>query len=107
MDDRRQRLRNQIVNLLGDDGLLIFPVFPHVATFHGQGHFKPVNIAYVQLFNILGLPACPNSAGLPVGVQLVAAQYHEGLLIAAAKVKKGSIQHKFDSIEFNLFPVPS
>lgn len=91
MSERRQRLRNQIVNLLGDDGLLIFPVFPHVATFHGQGHFKPVNIAYVQLFNILGLPAiaCPvgmNSAGLPVGVQLVAAPYREGLLIAAAKV---------------------
>ena len=83
MDDRRQRLRNQIVNLLDDDGLLIFPVFPRPGPFQASKHRLRSTFSASQPSPA---PMGMNSTGLPAGVQLVAAPYREGLLIAAAKV---------------------
>lgn len=90
MNERREKLTKQIINLLNDDGLLIFPTFPHVAPFHGQDTFITFNMAYLMLFNILGLPAvsCPvgrDKNGMPIGVQLIAAPFQERLLVQAAK----------------------
>lgn len=80
----REKLRHHFIKLLGRDGVLILPAFATPAPFHWQHHFTPFNIAYTQLFNIVGLPAivCPmglNKSGVPVSVQLVGAPYSEGL----------------------------
>lgn len=97
MENKREKLRNQFINLLNQDGILVFPALSTPAPFHHQHHFTPFNIAYTQLFNILGLPAvvCPvglNKDGIPTSVQLVGGPYSEGLLMAACQeLEKGGV----------------
>ncbi|KHJ90841.1 hypothetical protein OESDEN_09303 [Oesophagostomum dentatum] len=86
----RDRLSRQISELLGSDGILLFPSWPITAPYHHQGIFAPFDFAYTCVFNALTLPAlqCPiglDSKGLPLGVQLVASYNCEWLLIAAAQ----------------------
>uniref|UniRef100_A0AC34QAI0 Amidase domain-containing protein n=1 Tax=Panagrolaimus sp. JU765 TaxID=591449 RepID=A0AC34QAI0_9BILA len=77
VSSKRDELRREIIELLGEDGLLIFPAWPTVAPFHNQSLFTPFNFAYTGLFNSLRLPVvvCPlgfNSEGVPTAVQIVA-----------------------------------
>ncbi|CAK5084063.1 unnamed protein product [Meloidogyne enterolobii] len=90
INSKRDQLRREIVDLLGKDGILIFPAWPTTAPFHQQPLLTPMNILYTALWNTLALPvlACPmgiNSEGLPVGVQIVCAPDSERLLLAAAQ----------------------
>ncbi|KAE9548648.1 hypothetical protein FO519_008139 [Halicephalobus sp. NKZ332] len=89
IESKRDQLRREIIDLLGDDGLLIFPSYPEVAPFHNKPLFTPLDFSYTALFNTLRLPVvvCPlglNSEGIPISVQIVGAPYSERLLIAAA-----------------------
>nr|XP_022904661.1 fatty-acid amide hydrolase 2-B-like [Onthophagus taurus] len=85
IDNKRQKnimkeieaFRNDINDLLGSDGVLLYPVFPTVAHFHGEIYSKTLDTSYMTIFNILGIPAtsCPigvDSNGLPIGLQVVA-----------------------------------
>uniref|UniRef100_A0A914LQ34 Amidase domain-containing protein n=1 Tax=Meloidogyne incognita TaxID=6306 RepID=A0A914LQ34_MELIC len=90
INSKRDQLRREIVDLLGKDGILIFPSWPTTAPFHHQPLLTPMNILYTALWNTLALPvlACHmgiNSEGLPVGVQIVCAPDSERLLLAAAQ----------------------
>ncbi|KAK0425657.1 hypothetical protein QR680_009304 [Steinernema hermaphroditum] len=85
----RDRLQRQLTELLGDDGVLLFPSFPTPAPFHHQPLFTPFNFAYTALWNTLALPVveCPmglNDDGVPVGVQAIGAPNSDGLLIGVA-----------------------
>ncbi|GMR54368.1 hypothetical protein PMAYCL1PPCAC_24563, partial [Pristionchus mayeri] len=87
---KRDRLIRQLNDLLGDDGILLFPSFCNPAPFHNQPIFTPMNFAYTGLFNALALPVvqCPmglSGAGTPLGVQVVGAHKSERNLIAIAK----------------------
>ncbi|CAD5206840.1 unnamed protein product [Bursaphelenchus okinawaensis] len=87
---KRDQLRREVVNLLGQDGILIFPGFPRPAYFHNESVFTPFDYQYTALWNAVGLPVvtCPmglNSNGLPVGVQIVGGEDSEALLIAVAQ----------------------
>ncbi|VDO63245.1 unnamed protein product [Heligmosomoides polygyrus] len=75
----RERLSRQLNELLGDDGILLFPSWPHTAPFHNQPVFAPFNLAYTCIFNVLTLPTIQ----CPMGV--VASHNCDRLLIAAAK----------------------
>uniref|UniRef100_A0A915CM91 Amidase domain-containing protein n=1 Tax=Ditylenchus dipsaci TaxID=166011 RepID=A0A915CM91_9BILA len=93
---KRDKLKQQICNLLGEDGILLFPAFCSTAPYHKQGNFTPFNNSYPTLFNALGLPslACPLGLnpkdGMPLGIQVVGPAYSEGLLIAVGKeLEKG------------------
>uniref|UniRef100_A0A8D0HVX2 Fatty acid amide hydrolase 2 n=1 Tax=Sphenodon punctatus TaxID=8508 RepID=A0A8D0HVX2_SPHPU len=82
-------LRTELVNLLGSDGLLLYPSHPIVAPKHHSPLGMPFNFAYTAIFNILGLPVtqCPlglNSEGLPLGIQVVAGPHNDHLTLAAA-----------------------
>lgn len=85
-----ERLRNQIISTLGDDGVLIFPSQPWPASYHYTLIFRPYNIGYLSLFNSLKLPVTQvplglGEEGLPLGVQMVTTPNNDHLSIGVAK----------------------
>ena len=78
------------MEVLGSDGVFLYPVFPHPAPFHNEALLSPLDFAYCGVFNVLGLPATAvpmglsTDEGLPVGLQVVASQYQDRLSLAVA-----------------------
>ncbi|XP_039314587.1 fatty-acid amide hydrolase 2-like isoform X2 [Solenopsis invicta] len=82
-------LRQKLLDLLGDDGVLIYPTF--------RNQFLPqlllcelLSFSSCALFNIFGCPATHvpmglDHDGMPVGVQVIAAPYQDRLCLAVAK----------------------
>ncbi|MFP4446923.1 MAG: amidase, partial [Desulfosudaceae bacterium] len=84
-DDLRRRMEER----LGDNGVLICPVFPTPAPRHHMIWADLPGIGYSGVFNILGFPATIlpiyyNDKGLPVSIQVVAARWNDHLTLAAA-----------------------
>ncbi|CAB3230211.1 unnamed protein product [Arctia plantaginis] len=82
-------LREELINLLGSDGVLIFPSAPTPAPYHYSPLLKPYNFAYWGIFNVLKFPAAQiplgvSGGGLPLGVQAAAAPRGDALCAAAA-----------------------
>nr|XP_033803054.1 fatty-acid amide hydrolase 2 [Geotrypetes seraphini] len=85
-----KNLQTEMVNFLGDDGVLLYPSHPKIAPKHHFPLGMPFNFAYTGIFNILGLPVtqCPlglSSEGLPLGIQLVASHFNDHLTLSVAK----------------------
>ncbi|XP_015282018.1 PREDICTED: fatty-acid amide hydrolase 2 [Gekko japonicus] len=83
-------LRTELVNLLQDDGVFLYPSHPVVAPKHHAPLGMPFNFAYTAIFNILGLPVtqCPlglSKEGLPLGIQVVAGPHNDHLTLAMAR----------------------
>ncbi|KAG6922318.1 fatty acid amide hydrolase 2, partial [Chelydra serpentina] len=83
-------LRTEMMNLLGTDGMLLYPSHPIVAPKHHSPLGMPFNFAYTAVFNVLGLPVtqCPlglSSEGLPLGIQVVAGPHNDHLTLAMAR----------------------
>lgn len=62
-------------DMLGDDGVFLYPTFIDAAHIHYEIFYKLLNVVYLCLFNILEVPVtqCPlnlNSQGLPIGIQV-------------------------------------
>ncbi|XP_065833428.1 fatty-acid amide hydrolase 2-like [Oscarella lobularis] len=90
MREKAEKLRDELLQVLGSDGVLLYPSHPMVAPRHNEPIFRVPNFAYSSLFNVLGLPVtqCPlglNSAGLPLGVQVVCSPGSDHLTFAVAK----------------------
>ncbi|PSN54917.1 Fatty-acid amide hydrolase 2 [Blattella germanica] len=82
-------LHNEIKDILGNDGVLLYPTHPVPAPYHNQPMAKPFNFSYTGIFNVLGFPAthCPlglASNGLPIGIQAVAGINQDHLTLAVA-----------------------
>ncbi|KAF9799056.1 hypothetical protein SFRURICE_008566 [Spodoptera frugiperda] len=86
---RANKLREQMEQTLGDNGVLIYPVFIGQAHHHNQVFLKASGVMYTMVFNILGMPATTVPMGLykglPVGVQVIAAPNQDRLCLAVAK----------------------
>jgi len=86
----RDSLRQDIEQILGDDGVLLYPTHPLPAPFHNQPLVLFFNFAYTGIFNVLGLPATAVPMGLaanegvPIGIQVVASRYSDRLTLAVA-----------------------
>uniref|UniRef100_A0A914C9M8 Amidase domain-containing protein n=1 Tax=Acrobeloides nanus TaxID=290746 RepID=A0A914C9M8_9BILA len=85
-----QQFRNQLNNLLGTDGILLFPSFPSTSTYHNMRIWTPLNYTYENLWNAIELPAlsCPiglNNDNLPAAIQIIASQDHDSNILAIAK----------------------
>lgn len=94
-----ETLRNAFHDLLGEDGVLIFPSFPSIAPFHNEAVLtNPIDwIVYFGYINSIGLPSTQIPLGLtkkdsmPVGVQLVAGRYCDKLTIKLAQALEKEI----------------
>lgn len=86
---QREMLQRDLEELLGTDGVLLYPSHPHLAPYHHHPLLTPFNFSYTGIFNILGLPVtqCPlglSKEGLPLGVQLVAGKMQDRNGLATA-----------------------
>ncbi|XP_065894444.1 fatty-acid amide hydrolase 2-like isoform X2 [Dysidea avara] len=82
-----QCLKTELEDLLGPNGILLYPSHPNVAPPHHKAIYMPFNFAYTAVFNILGFPATQiplglNHQGLPLGVQIVSTTGNDHLTIA-------------------------
>ncbi|XP_035221698.1 fatty-acid amide hydrolase 2-like [Stegodyphus dumicola] len=83
-------LETQFEEILGSNGVFIYPTGPDFAPYHGQALLKPFNVSYTAIFNLLGFPVsqCPitiSSKGLPIGLQIVSGLYNDHITIAVAE----------------------
>ncbi|KAJ8342042.1 hypothetical protein SKAU_G00319700 [Synaphobranchus kaupii] len=86
---QKEELQSRLEEVLGTDGVLLYPTHPHIAPKHHHPLFTPFNFAYTGIFNIMGLPVtqCPVGLcreGLPMGLQLVAGKRQDHLTLATA-----------------------
>ncbi|XP_066251369.1 fatty-acid amide hydrolase 2-like [Euwallacea similis] len=84
------KIRQEILELLGDDGVLIVPTFPIEAPKHGDVLKTAIFAGYLAIFNTLGLPVtnCPvgvTDKGLPVGIQVAAKPFGDNLTLTVAE----------------------
>ncbi|CAH1406860.1 unnamed protein product [Nezara viridula] len=83
-------LKQKVSELLGDNGVLLFPNCPTEAPHHYVSLLRPYNFAYWAIMNVLKLPATQvplglTKNGLPIGVQVVASLNNDHLCIAVAE----------------------
>ncbi|XP_067010947.2 fatty-acid amide hydrolase 2 isoform X2 [Anabrus simplex] len=89
-EEATERLRAELLEKLGEDGVLLFPSSSMPAHYHYASLLRPYNFSYFCIFNALHLPVTQvpmglNKDGLPVGIQVVAAPYKDHLCFAVAK----------------------
>ncbi len=68
-------LRETLNELLGEDGILLYPSHSTAAPYHRQPVVKILNFSYTAVFNVTGNPVtqCPlglGSWGVPLGIQV-------------------------------------
>ncbi|KAK5641912.1 hypothetical protein RI129_010459 [Pyrocoelia pectoralis] len=90
MTKETEMLQRELSDLMGDDGVFIFPTHPTSALYHNETIIKPWNFIYTGIINVLEFPAthCPlglDSNGLPIGVQVVANNNNDRLCFAVAE----------------------
>ncbi|XP_068081794.1 fatty-acid amide hydrolase 2 [Anabrus simplex] len=83
------QLKLELQDMLGTDGVLLYPTHPTPAPYHNEPVIKPFNFSYTGIINVLGLPAtnCPlglSENGLPLGIQVIANQNQDHLTLAVA-----------------------
>ena len=83
-------LRAELLEELGDDGVLLYPSYTRTAPRHNHPLLTPFDFAYCGLFNVLGFPATQvplglNARGLPLGVQVIATPGGDARTIAVAQ----------------------
>lgn len=82
--------RREIEEMLGVNGVFIYPTQPSVAPYHNEPIVRWPNHSYTGIFNSLGFlsNAVPLGLGpterLPVGIQLVANRNQDQLCLAVA-----------------------
>lgn len=86
---QKEKLQKDVEELLGTDGVFLYPPHPRTAPKHHHPLFRPFDFAYTGIINILGLPAtqCPlglGEGGLPLGVQVVAGKLQDHLTLEVA-----------------------
>lgn len=88
---KRNALREEMQELLGDNGVLIYPTHPTVAPYHNEPIIRPINFSYTGIINVLGFPATNiplgklGKEGLPLGVQVIANFNQDRLCLAVAE----------------------
>ncbi|KAI5702767.1 hypothetical protein M8J76_000855 [Diaphorina citri] len=83
-------LKTKLTELLGDNGVLVFPAAPESAPYHYATFFRPYNFTYWALFNILDFPVTNvpvglDGKGLPLGVQVIASTNNDRICFAVAE----------------------
>ncbi len=84
-----QSLRQEMLELLGDNGVLLYPSYTCVAPKHYVPMARTFDWVYTGILNVMQLPATQvplglNNKGLPLGIQVAAAPGNDHLTIAVA-----------------------
>lgn len=87
--ERGLELRAQLASALGEDGVMLYPSYPHPAPKHYFPLFPPFNWVYTAILNVMELPSTQvplglDEDGVPLGVQVVAGPGKDHLTIAVA-----------------------
>ncbi|CAD7085135.1 unnamed protein product [Hermetia illucens] len=82
-------LRKELLDLLGADGILIFPTIHCTAFTHHESYTNMPGVMYTMFFNVIGFPGTHiplglSKRGLPIGFQVVAAPYKDKLCLTVA-----------------------
>ncbi|WP_415062958.1 amidase [Bdellovibrio sp.] len=85
-----QKMKADLDEKLGEEGILILPPHPRVAPKHRAPIWSPFDFIYAGFFTTTGHPATVapmglNSEGLPLGVQIVARHMKDHLTISCAE----------------------
>ncbi|XP_073943358.1 fatty-acid amide hydrolase 2-A-like isoform X1 [Choristoneura fumiferana] len=87
--ERADALKEKITRTLGDNGVLLYPVFTDPAHRHHQVFARASAVVYTMLVNVLGLPAVAVpicvAGELPIAIQVIAGPYQDRLCLAVAK----------------------
>ncbi|CAL4093751.1 unnamed protein product, partial [Meganyctiphanes norvegica] len=83
-------LRTELKELLGDDGVLLFPSHATTAPYHSQPFLRGFNFVYTGIINMLKFCStqCPlglGSEGTPLGIQVVGNHLQDRLTLAVAQ----------------------
>lgn len=86
-----KQMKEDLQNILGENGILILPPHSRVAPKHGEPLWSPFDFIYTGIFTTLGMPATSvpmglNAEGLPLGVQIVANPWHDHLTLGCAEI---------------------
>lgn len=89
MVNEKNDLVQEFQDMLGSNGVFIYPTHPTVAPYHNEPIVRPFNFSYTAIINTLGLPATAvplgiGSEGLPIGLQVVANRNNDRLCLAVA-----------------------
>ncbi len=84
-------LRELLTKKLGTTGVLIMPVHPRKAPKLGATYLRPFDFAYTGVVNALGFPATAvpmglAANGLPIGLQVIAAENQDHLCLSVARI---------------------
>jgi len=84
-------LRTHLDELLGKNGVLLFPTYPTTAPKHFEPAWRygPFNFCYTAIFNVLELPVTQiplglDEKGLPLGAQIVGSYGNDMVTLAVA-----------------------
>lgn len=89
----REALKAEILEAMGDGGVMLYPVYPTPAPHHGTPVKQAIGLhfpyGYTGIVNAMDLPATAiplglNDDGLPLGVQAIAAHGQDHVAIATA-----------------------
>jgi fatty acid amide hydrolase 2 len=84
-----RELRDEIVAMLGERGVMLFPSYPEVAPRHHAPLLMPFKWMYTAIFNVLELPVTQvpmglDHRGLPLGIQVAGPPGGDHLTMAVA-----------------------
>jgi len=82
-------LRKELVELIGPNGIMLYPSHSYPAPVHHRPLLTPFNFAYTGILNVMQLPVTQvplglNKKGLPLGVQVAAVHGNDHITIAVA-----------------------
>jgi len=88
--DLSDQMRKEIEDRLGNDGVIICPVFGQPAPKHSRIWFDLFGIGYSGAINILQFPATVfpvfhGKDGVPVSIQIISSRFNDHLTLAVAK----------------------
>ncbi len=84
-----KELSSALTQLIGPDGVMLYPTYSSPAPRHYLPMLKPFHAAYTVIMNVMGFPVTQvplglNGQGLPLGVQVVGLPGNDHVTIAVA-----------------------
>lgn len=101
-------LKRELTEMIGPNGIVLFPSYPSVAPPHNKPLLPPFNWVYTAIWNVMEFPVTQaplglNSKGLPLGVQIVGIHGNDHVTIAVAleleKLFGGWVPPRFEHLE--------